>query len=136
MAGLKGILIDADVLIEAERGTFNFDDWVARLSGAQFRLAAITVSELQHGVERGLGANRTRRERYFQLIFPAFEVLPFTFETAMVHARLWAALESSGKMIGSHELILAATAMQAGHAVATFNVRHFAVVPGLEVITP
>jgi tRNA(fMet)-specific endonuclease VapC len=136
MAGLKGILIDTDVLIGAERGTFDFDEWVARQTGAQFRLAAITVSEVQHGIERGTGANRTRRDRFFRRILPAFEVLPFNLETAMVHAKLWANLESSGKMIGPHDLILAAIALQSGHAVATFNTRHFAVVPGLEVITP
>jgi tRNA(fMet)-specific endonuclease VapC len=130
------ILIDADVLIEAERRTFNFEQWVASRPGTDFKLAAITVSVLQHGVERGVGLHRIKRERFFQAIFPAFEVLPFTFETALVHARLWARLESTGQMIGPLDLILAATAVQTGNAVATFNKRHFSVVQGLEVIEP
>jgi predicted nucleic acid-binding protein len=37
-------------------------------------------------------------------------------------------------MIGSHDLILAAIAMQSGSAVATFNVRHFTAVKGLKII--
>jgi tRNA(fMet)-specific endonuclease VapC len=130
------ILIDADVLIEAERRTFNFDGWIASQLGADFKLAAITVSELQHGIERGVGLHRLKRERFFQTIFPAFEILPFTFDTALVHARLWATLESTGQMIGPHDLILAATAIQTGSAVATFNKRHFGVVKGLNVIEP
>ncbi|HEY1902400.1 MAG TPA: PIN domain-containing protein [Terracidiphilus sp.] len=130
------ILIDADVLIEAERRTFNFDGWVASQRGTDFKLAAITVSELQHGIERGVGLHRLRRERFFQAIFPVFEILPFTFNTAFVHARLWATLESTGQMIGPHDLILAATAIQTGNAVATFNKRHFSAVQGLEVIEP
>jgi len=131
-----GILIDADVLIEAERRTFDIDAWIARQHPNVFKLAAITVSELQHGVERGSGSHRIKRERFFQCIFPVFEKLPFTFETAMVHAKLWATLELSGQMIGPHDLILAATALQSGDAVATFNTRHFSLVPGLKVISP
>lgn len=131
-----GVLIDADVLIEAERRTFDFDGWIARQHPVMFKLAAITVSELQHGVERAAGSHRIKRERFFQSIFPAFEKLPFTFETALIHAKLWAMLESSGQMIGPHDLILAATALQSGDAVATFNTRHFSVVPGLKVISP
>ena len=99
------ILIYADVLIEAERRTINFDGWIASQRGADFKLAAITVSELQHGIERAAGLHRLKRERFFKTIFPAFEILPFTFDTALVHARLWATLESTGQMIGPHDLI-------------------------------
>jgi predicted nucleic acid-binding protein len=39
-------------------------------------------------------------------------------------------------MIGPHDLIVAATALQRRWAVATFNAREFRHVPGLEVIQP
>jgi predicted nucleic acid-binding protein len=35
-----------------------------------------------------------------------------------------------------HDLILAATALESGAAVVTFNARRFAAIPGLTVITP
>jgi tRNA(fMet)-specific endonuclease VapC len=136
VAILRGVLIDADVLIAAERGNLDFDGWIGSLPGVEFKLAAITVSELQHGAERGRGAQRIKREQFFQRIVPAFDVLPFTFATALIHATLWAALESRGQMIGAYDLILAATALEIGDAVATFNTRHFGQVPGLEVIKP
>jgi len=41
-----------------------------------------------------------------------------------------------GKMIGAYDLIVAATALEHGSTVATFNKRHFGVVPGLSVIEP
>jgi predicted nucleic acid-binding protein len=63
-------------------------------------------------------------------------VIPYTIETAEIHARIWAQLETTGKMIGFHDLIVAATALERGDVVATFNARHFEVVPGLRVITP
>lgn len=57
-------------------------------------------------------------------------------QTAYHHARLWAELESSGKMIGYYDVIVAAAALERGSAVATFNQRHFSQVKGLTVILP
>ena len=39
-------------------------------------------------------------------------------------------------MIGSYDLIVAATALERGSEVATFNKSHFEMVPGLTVIEP
>jgi len=39
-------------------------------------------------------------------------------------------------MIGDYDVIVAATALERGSAVATFNQRHFAKVKGLTVIEP
>jgi predicted nucleic acid-binding protein len=39
-------------------------------------------------------------------------------------------------MIGLHDLMVAATALERNSAVATFNVRHFSMVRGLTVIQP
>jgi predicted nucleic acid-binding protein len=39
-------------------------------------------------------------------------------------------------MIGAYDLIVAATALEHGSAVATFNQRHFSKVPGLKLIVP
>ena len=63
-------------------------------------------------------------------------IIPYTEQTALHHARIWAALESSGQMIGYYDLIVAATAVERSSTVATFNQRHFAQVPGLKVIVP
>jgi predicted nucleic acid-binding protein len=63
-------------------------------------------------------------------------IIPYTEQTAHIHARLSAKLESSGQMIGDYDLIIAATALERGSDVATFNKRHFAVVKGLKVIEP
>jgi predicted nucleic acid-binding protein len=57
-------------------------------------------------------------------------------ETAYEHARIWAELESSGKMIGYYDVIVAATALERGSSVATFNKRHFSQVNGLKIIEP
>ena len=130
------ILIDADVIIQAERGLFDLDGWLISQLHEEFKLAAITVAELWHGAERATGAHRAKRRLFLQGIFSIFEFVPYNEQTGFEHARLWAELESGGQMIGSHDLILAATALQSGNAVATFNKRHFAVVKGLNIIEP
>ena len=130
------IILDADVIIRGEKGAFDLGNWVESRPDDQFEIAAITVAELWHGVERALGAHKTKRERYLRTILEMLPIIPYTELTAFEHARIWAALESSGKMIGFYDLIVAATALERGSAVATFNQRHFVQVQGLKVIEP
>jgi len=130
------IILDADVIIGGERGTFDLAQWASSRSDDQFEIAAITLAELWHGVERATGAYKTRRERYLRTIVETLPIIPYTEVTAFEHARLWASLESSGKMIGYYDLIVAATALERGSVVATFNKRHFSQIRGLKVVVP
>jgi tRNA(fMet)-specific endonuclease VapC len=130
------IILDTDVIIHGEKETFDLKGWLAARFGEQVEIAAITVAELWHGVERANAANRDRREQYVRSAIEGMLVIPYTEATALEHARIWAELESSGKMIGYYDLIVAATALERGSAVVTFNERHFLSVPGLKVIKP
>jgi predicted nucleic acid-binding protein len=130
------ILIDADLLIEAERGSFDLDAWLRSHGSEEFRLAAITMAELWHGVERATGAHRMRRQRFIEHVFALFEPVPYTAITAFHHARIWAELEAAGRMIGAHDLMLAAIALEHGDSVATLNIRHFKSIKGLKIIAP
>jgi tRNA(fMet)-specific endonuclease VapC len=130
------IILDADVIIRGEKGTFDLRGWFAGLPNEHFEVCAVTVAELWHGVERATGAHRTKRQHYLQAILALFPVLPYTEQTAYEHARIWAELEGSGKMIGYYDLIVAATALERGCEVATFNRRHFTQIQGLSVIEP
>jgi predicted nucleic acid-binding protein len=129
-------MIDADVLIADERGKFDLKGWLIARERERFELAAITVAELWHGFERASGARKVKRRKYIENALETFSVIPYTDLTAQIHAHIWASLVSSGEMIGYHDLIVAATAIEKGSAVATFNVRHFSAVKGLKVIEP
>jgi len=130
------IILDADVIIRGERGIFDLAKWVAARPDDQFEIAAITLAELWHGVERATGAPKGRRERYLRTILEMLPILPYTEVTAFEHARIFAALQLSGKMIGFYDLIVAATALERGSTVATFNERHFAQIRGLKIVVP
>jgi predicted nucleic acid-binding protein len=130
------IIIDADVIIKGERGSFDLRTWLARRLDTELQIASITVAELWHGVERASLPHRLRRERYIRSIIERLAVIPYTESTALQHAQIWATLEASGRMIGPYDLILAATALEHSSAVATFNKRHFESVEGLRIIEP
>ena len=130
------LILDADVIISGERGTFDLEQWLTSRKNEQFEVAAITIAELWHGVERAGSAQRVRREQYLQEFVSGLSIAPYTEQTAYIHAHLWAGLEASGKMIGPHDLIVAATALERGNPIITFNRKHFAQVEGLRVIDP
>src|SRR5947208_10511613 len=130
------IILDADVIIAGEKGAFDLAIWLNSLPGEQFEIAAITVAELWHGVERATTRHRSARQSYLRAILDVLPIIPYTEQTAYEHARLWAQLESSGKMIGPYDLIVAATALERESDLATFNKRHFGIVPGLKLVEP
>ncbi len=130
------IMVDADVIIRGERGTFDLRGWLAAHSGEQVEVAAITVAELWHGVERADEAHKAKREKYVRSSVQGMLIIPYTEATALEHARIWALLEASGRIIGDYDLIVAASALERGSLLATFNQRHFLQVPGLKLIDP
>jgi tRNA(fMet)-specific endonuclease VapC len=129
-------MLDADVVIHGERGTFDLKSWVGSHPNDEFEIAAITVAELWHGVERATRPHKATRQTYLQTVLELLPVIPYTEQTAYEHARIWAELESSGNMIGFYDLIVGATALERDSEVATFNTRHFAQISGLRVIQP
>jgi predicted nucleic acid-binding protein len=128
------VILDADVIIRGEKGTFDLKAWLESRPDELFEVTAITVAELWHGVERASGAQKDRRREYLQKVLAPLPIVPCTEQTAYEHARIWASLEAAGKMIGAYDLVVAATALERGSEVATFNKRHFDCVPGLKVI--
>src|SRR5580700_11793817 len=130
------IIVDADIFIRGEKGAFDVQGWVASRPNDRFEIAAITVAELWHGVERSTGKHRVTRQRYLNAILDSLPIIPYTEQTAYEHARIWAELEVSGKMIGFYDLIVGATALERGGEVASFNKRHFGQIRGLSVVEP
>jgi tRNA(fMet)-specific endonuclease VapC len=130
------IILDADVIIGGERGVFDLGAWAASRPDDRFAIVAITVAQLWHGVEQAVEPHKSKRRQYLETVVAVLPVIPYTEQTAYEHARLWASLQSAGKMIAAYDLIVAATALERGSHVATFNKRHFSLVKGLQLIEP
>lgn len=139
-----GAVVDTTVFIDLERSISREQTRSAELIGQRLMdcvgpdeeaaLAAITASELLHGVHRAGAKHRARREAFVESVLAALPVLDFDLLAARAHARLWAELAKAGSDVGAHDRIVAATAISLGWRVATANVRHFERVPGLDVI--
>ena len=108
------IILDADVVIRGEKSGVDLKGWVISRPNDRFEVAAITVAELWHGVERAAGTHKLTRQRFLDAVLESLPIIPYTEQTAYEHARIWAELEASGKMIGFYDLIVGATAMEHG----------------------
>lgn len=129
-----GVLIDASVLIEAERGRLDIAPYVELRKDESSFLSVVTASELLHGVYRGSNQEqRARRSAFVEGVLERFPVLEIDLATARAHARVWADLSASGALIGPHDLWLAAACIAHGLTMVTANVREFGRVPGLAV---
>lgn len=128
-----GVIVDTSVLIAAERGTFDMAAYLEALGEESVALGAISASELLHGVERARAAVRAARSSFVEGVLANVPVLPFGLAEARVHARLWAVFAAEGRMIGPHDLQIAATAVATGSTVATLNAAEFRRVPGLNL---
>ena len=132
-----GVLIDTSVLVEVERSGSATGSPVPafdRLGGESAFLAAITASELQHGVHRADSAvRRARRQAFVETLLDLLPVLPFDLTAARLHAALWAELRRGGRMIGAHDLLIAATALAGDLTLLTRNRREFGRIEGLRV---
>lgn len=129
-----GTLIDSSVLIEAERGRLELQAILAREGDDSVAIAAITASELLHGVHRLKKAtSRARAETFIERLLGLLPVIPFDLVVARAHARLGAELITKGQAVGAHDLIIAATAVALGLDIATHDLRSFPRIPGLIV---
>jgi tRNA(fMet)-specific endonuclease VapC len=128
------VLIDASILIEAERGRLDLEPHVKRHGDEEAFISVVTASELLHGVHRATQPDvRARRSAFVEGILERFPLLSVDLACARAHAQLWADLRQAGALIGPHDLWLAATCVAHGLTMVTANVREFARVPGLEL---
>jgi tRNA(fMet)-specific endonuclease VapC len=95
------VLIDASILIEAERGRLTLDAHVARHADEESFRSVIAAAELLHGVHRAIEPRvRTKRSAFVEGILERFPVLDVDLSCASAHAQIWAELRATGTIIG------------------------------------
>ncbi|HEY6365388.1 MAG TPA: type II toxin-antitoxin system VapC family toxin [Candidatus Binatia bacterium] len=130
-----GIVIDSSVLIAWERKRLDLENQLAQRVEEDFAISTMTASELLHGVHRAVTpAQRSQREAFVEGLLHRIPVFSFDLVTARVHARLSSELAAKKVPVGPHDLIIAATAMSNGYAVAARDLRSFPKIPGLSVL--
>ena len=128
-----GVIVDTGIFIRAER--MKSPAWRSQLPiGEVGAISVMTVSEMLTGFHLAADpAIAARRQAFIEDILGYIPVVEFGTAIARVHARLRAELRRKGKMIGAHDLIVAATAMSLGWDVLTTIAAEYQQVEGLQV---
>jgi predicted nucleic acid-binding protein len=112
---LLGVVLDSSVIIAAERKRQTVEDLLTlvRETCGEIEIAISAVTELKKHVP----------------------VHPVTDSTAEIAGQLGGEQASKGVTLPVDDLLIGASAIEQGYAVATLNVRHFQKIPGLRVLT-
>jgi predicted nucleic acid-binding protein len=128
-------LIDSSVLIAAERGHLGFDEISARFAEDDVAISSVTASELLDGLDRErTAAQRHRRQAFVEGLLVELPVRAFDLSVARVHASNWADLAKRGVAVSERDLMIGATAIAKGYAIATRDERSFPNISGLKVL--
>jgi tRNA(fMet)-specific endonuclease VapC len=134
-----GLILDSSVVIAGERRGHTVRQILEQLHAAhceiELGLSVVTVVELVHGVQRAQDEKRRmQRQAFVDELIRDVPVHPVTIEIARRAGRIEGERAAQGISIAFEDLLIAATALHLGFAVATSNLRHFQVIPGLDVI--
>jgi len=122
------LIIDSDVIIEILRGNAKTTSWLRKLraSGSAIRYSPVSRAEIRAGA-------RIKERAKISALFESFAVLPVEASTGDIAGdQLSRFARSRGVQLG--DALIAASALEHGEDLATFNAKHF---PGLKgILTP
>ena len=133
------VFIDFEKLILKNKSSSNFEELASNLSryielSESVGIASITVSELLLGVHRSVSKYKLKREAFVEAIIRIMPVIPFDLGASRIYSRIWMDLIKNGQDIGTHDRMIASTALNLGWSVGTANLKHFSRIKNLDVI--
>jgi tRNA(fMet)-specific endonuclease VapC len=135
-----GLILDSSVVVIAERRGDTVDKLIARLLAAagdqDSALSAVGLTELVHGIYRAQSPEiRERRRSFMDELLRDVTVYPYTKETAMLAGKIDGEQRAQGITVPFADLLIGATAISLGFSILTVNLRHFRLIPGLQVLS-
>ena len=139
-SSLLGIMLDSSVIIAAERKRQTIEDFLTsiwqRFGEVEIAISAVTLAELVHGVARAnTPENKERRRDFIDELKRHVPVHPVTDSTAEIAGQTSGEQAAKGITLPADDLLIGASAIEQGYAVATLNIRHFEKIPGLQVLS-
>ena len=134
-----GVILDSSVIIAGERRGDRVAQLISRVLGSvgdqDLALSSVGLTELVHGIYRGQSTQqRFQRKAYIDELVDLLPVYPYTARTAFLAGRLDGQQQAKGITIPYPDLLIGATALERNFAVLTSNLRHFRLIPHLEVL--
>jgi tRNA(fMet)-specific endonuclease VapC len=135
-----GLILDSSVLIAAERKGKNARNALAeialRAAGEDVAVSVVTLIELTHGIVRSDTPERkAMRQQFLNELVDALPVHPVSVPIALRAGRIDGENAARGVRLALADLLIGVTALELGYRVATGNVRHFQMVPGLDIVS-
>ena len=135
-----GLILDTGILITGERRRESVRQVIERvqsvLGETEAALSTISIVELTHGIYRARAdADRERRRAFSDELCRDMIVHPVSLEIARLAGKIEGEQAAQGIAIAFEDLVIGATALHLGFGVATLNVKHFKLIPGLDIVT-
>jgi predicted nucleic acid-binding protein len=133
-------MLDSTAAVAAERQGKNARqllETMGRETGDEgIAISVVTVLELAHGITRAdTTERRERRQRFLDELLTGVPVQPVTIQIALRAGQIDGQSQARGIRIPLSDLLIGVSALELGYGVGTANVRHFQLIPGLNVIS-
>ena len=124
--------LDTNICIHFLKGKYrSIADTLRKKKPDEIKIASMVKAELLLGVEKS-EKKRENRQAYERFLEP-FEIVAFNDTAATYYAKVRFDLEKSGRIIGSNDLIIAATVLAQKGILVTHNTGEFGIVAGLPI---
>jgi tRNA(fMet)-specific endonuclease VapC len=134
-----GLILDSTVLVAGERRRETVKQVIERIRAVcgdvECALSVVSIVELTHGIYRAkTDADSVRRESFVEELTQDMIVHPVSLAIARLAGRIEGEQAAKGISIEFEDLMIGTTALHLGFDVATINVKHFELIPGLKVV--
>jgi len=135
-----GLILDSSVLITAERQGQNARQMLTAISRTagetEIAISVVTLIELAHGAARAdTPERRAKRNQFIQELLTALPIHPITVPVALRTGQIDGENQARGVHLPLSDLLIGVTALELGYGIATANLRHFQMIPGLSVLS-
>lgn len=127
------LILDSAVLIATERTGKQLNRLIA--DDDDVAIAAISAAELLAGVHLADDAHHDKRAAFVRSVLDTIPIEDYDLSVARAHAELLAYVRRAGRPRGTHDLIIAATAVATDRIVVSPDHAAFVDLPGVSVRT-
>ena len=127
---MKKILLDTNAYVAFKKGDKDALRIIQKATSIGF--SAVVLGELLAGFSSGSKESTNREELRMFLDSPRVVLLNVNEATSEFYAKVFSGLKQKGKPIPTNDLWIAATALEHGYAIFTYD-RHFKEIDGLLV---
>lgn len=134
-----GLILDSSVVIAAERRGETVEKLIEHIISVvgdqDAALSSVGLTELAHGIYRAQTPEmRLRRQSFIDELLRDLAVYPFTKATALIAGKIDGEQQARGVTIPFGDLLVGVTALELGFPVLTVNLRHFRLIPELQIV--